>query len=94
MTRTENRQKWEIVKRIDAGDVMATLIAFVAVLAVFFRLEGQVELNRSDIEDNAVAIEQNTEKIKDLRSDTREDYQRIDDKLDRILERLADEQNR
>ena len=79
--------KWQIVKRVDVGDVLATAIALLAVLAVFFRLEAQVALNSADIEDNSNAIAE-------LRIESREQYSRIDGKLDRILERLEQKADR
>ena len=79
----DNPKDWQIVKRVDVGDVIATLIALLAVLAVFFRLESQVSLNSADIEDNALAIQE-------LRIESREQFRRIDYKLDKIIERLED----
>ena len=84
---SNEKEKWQIVKRVDIGDVMATAVALLAVLAVFFRLEAQVALNRADIEDNADAISE-------LRIESRERYRRIDSKLDRILERLEEKADR
>ena len=80
-------KRWQIVKRVDVGDVLATAIALLAVLAVFFRLEAQVALNSADIEDNSNAIAE-------LRTESREQYSRIDHKLDRILERLEQKADR
>jgi hypothetical protein len=79
----DNPKDWQIIKRVDVGDVIATLIALLAVLAVFFRLEAQVSLNSADIEDNALAIQE-------LRIESREQFRRIDYKLDKIIERLED----
>lgn len=86
---TPERREWHLDKTISVGHLISTITIAVSVFAWAMALEKRVEQHATQIEVLKESHALNRSRIDGMRGELKQDYLRIEDKLDRLLETQA-----
>jgi hypothetical protein len=87
--RRQYRERWHFSKGIDIGHILTTVVIIMAVAVGWGNLQDQIRTNALNISYNKEMIVMQKELVQSLSKEHGERLVRIDEKLDRLIERSS-----
>lgn len=81
----EQQTRWAIKKEIAVGDLIAFVMAFVSIIYAWSTLDRRIAVIERDYMATLKNAQRIDEDMAQLKRDLRDDLQRINDKLDRLM---------
>lgn len=81
-------QHWHLDKKISIGHIFTTVAVAASVVTMFSSMDKDVSLNSQAIQHLTAGQHRNRERIEVIRAEIRDDLKALDNKLDKVLEKL------
>ena len=82
------RTHWHISKEVTWGHILTTITLLLTVAALWGDLDDRVDLNTIERQHNRELIDENKESAMASRLEMRQEFRNVNDKLDRLIERV------
>lgn len=82
------RTHWHISKEVTWGHILTTITLLLTVAALWGDLDDRVDLNTIERMHNRELIDENKEAAMASRLEMRQEFRNVNDKLDRLIERV------